>query len=352
MIQKKTYKGIDIFKAIAAILVVVLHTIETTDYFACGIKFVLTRFAVPFFFIASGFFFARGLDTASDKRAYFNRYEKHLLRIFVIWGIVIYGPFTITSYIYNNISEGWIKIIGLLIRRMFVIGAGPYWYLVALFWSIFFIYCCHIKKKDWLLKTGIIFGIVLSILYSSFRSALSEITFFEFLFEAIYFIYSWEFNFFMYGIPFAGLGYYIYSKQIRIDYKISGIIFILATFGRVLEYCLPVVFPLEPFWQNNNISVFYIIQAIAYFLIAKEIDINRTSIKTKMIRKWSSFVYFTHVIILYNIINPLLKNLITIDLYAPRFIILKALIVLIVCTFLFLLINKSNNKYLKILTDE
>lgn len=68
--ETQVYTGIDVFKLIAAVLVVLLHTVETSNYYACAIKEVFTRLAVPFFFIASGFFFQKGLEKAQSKVSY------------------------------------------------------------------------------------------------------------------------------------------------------------------------------------------------------------------------------------------------------------------------------------------
>ena len=83
--SKKLYSGIDLFKLIASILVVLLHAIETTDFIAKEVQFVFTRFAVPFFFITSGFFFYKGLTRTKSPREYFWKYEKQLLLLFVVW---------------------------------------------------------------------------------------------------------------------------------------------------------------------------------------------------------------------------------------------------------------------------
>lgn len=82
--KKEMYTGIDLFKLIAAFLIVLLHSVETSDFYASGIKYVFTRFAVPFFFITSGYFFSKGLHKASEKRNYFFKYEKTLIKLFVI----------------------------------------------------------------------------------------------------------------------------------------------------------------------------------------------------------------------------------------------------------------------------
>ena len=148
-LQSRTiYNGLDVFKVIAAVFVVLLHAIETTDYFFCGIKFVFTRFAVPFFFITSGFFFYKGLSKAENKKAYFLKYEKNLLKIFFVWGVLIYSPITVITYLQEYPDVGITKFCFLLFRRIFVIGSGPYWYLIALIWATAFLYFCYSKKKD------------------------------------------------------------------------------------------------------------------------------------------------------------------------------------------------------------
>lgn len=76
--EASIYTGIDVFKIISAIMVVLLHTVETTNYYAVEIKEVFTRFAVPFFFIASGFFFIKVLKNLHKNPSVF----KNMLRIF------------------------------------------------------------------------------------------------------------------------------------------------------------------------------------------------------------------------------------------------------------------------------
>lgn len=344
------YTGIDVLKLIAAILIVLLHTIETTDYFACGVKFIFTRFAVPFFFIASGFFFCKGLEKAEEKKYYFYKYEKNIMKIFLVWSI-IYAPFTISDYIRNNSSVGVFKIILLLVRRIFVIGSGPYWYLVALMWSAAFLYLCYIKKKEWLIKTAMIIGLILQVAYTCFRGILSNILFFKCFFDLIYTVFSWEFNFIMYGIPFMGIGFYIYKKNIKISKVVSLTVFAVATILRFLEYNLRTIVANEKFWVNNEISFMYIVQAIFIFLLVKEVKFNFGIEKSLWIRQLSSFIYFSHAIILYNILNPLLEAYTTLPIYLPEYILPRMLVVLVICTMLFIPIKCINNKKLNVLIN-
>ena len=217
--NKYIFTGIDICKLIAAILVVLLHTIETGAFFAQEVKYVLTLFAVPFFFIASGYFFYHGLDSTTDQKAYFLRYEKNLLAIFAVWALVLYSPFVIADYVQNNPDAGLLRIALLLFRRIFVIGPGPYWYLAALMWTAAFLYLCYIKGWDALLLLAMVAGFLAEISYACFRGILSAIPLFRVFHSAIYTVYSWEFNCWMFGIPFAGIGYFICKKRLSFSYK-------------------------------------------------------------------------------------------------------------------------------------
>ena len=56
----KRYNSIDVFRLVCAIMIVSIHTQPLSDinsfagYFASGI---ITRFAVPYFFVVSGYFY-------------------------------------------------------------------------------------------------------------------------------------------------------------------------------------------------------------------------------------------------------------------------------------------------------
>lgn len=347
--SRKLYSGIDLFKLIAAVLVVLLHTIETTGWYSNEVKFVFTRLAVPFFFIASGFFFYNGLSKSNNKKTYLFKYEKNIFKIFAIYALVLYLPFTIVSYIQNNPNAGFMKIVLLLVRRVLVIGPGPYWYLVALIWSTIFLYICH-GKKDFLLKAAIVIGLLLNICYSCFQGILSQFHIFRMFFKLVYFVYSWEYNFFMFGIPFAGIGFLIAKKKLSWSKEISIFILVISTVLRIAEYNMQLLFP-GKFWETNSLSVAFILQAVAFFMLAKTLELNWKSKTSLSIRQLSSWIYFTHVIILYNILNPILSRYTNIPLYSGVMILPKLLIVLMICLFLFVIIKKIDNRYLNILIN-
>ena len=70
MNENKSYTGIDIFRMIAALLVIAIHTSplssinETADFILTRI---FARVAVPFFFVTSGYFLITRYSRNTDK---------------------------------------------------------------------------------------------------------------------------------------------------------------------------------------------------------------------------------------------------------------------------------------------
>lgn len=97
--SKKAYAGIDIFKFFFAVCIVVLHT-EALDFLPYTANYMITkvllRAAVPYFFIASGFFLGKKLIASSKEqyagiiRAYCLRMLKPLV-FFEIISLAYYG---------------------------------------------------------------------------------------------------------------------------------------------------------------------------------------------------------------------------------------------------------------------
>ena len=348
--SKKIYSGIDLFKLIASLLIVLLHATETQDWLACEVKYVLTRFAVPFFFMVSGFFFYKGLNRAENKKVYFWKYEKNLAKLYLIWALLIYAPFELAVYFTQNTDTGVIQLALIVLRRFLVIGPGPYWYLISLMLAAGVIYFLHQKDKSILLWALIALGFFVQIAFSNFHGLLSQVPFFNYLFRMIVFVYSNEFNFFMYGIPFMGLGYMVSKTNCSVSIKVSTFVFVAATVLRIVEYHLPVWFPSD-FWNDNHIMLGFIMQAVAFFMIAKNLNIKVSVSVSLTLRQLSSFIYFSHVIIMYAVIDGFLKQYAVDLVYEPWFIVPKMVLTLIPCVALFTVIKKINNRHLNILIN-
>ena len=122
----KAYPGIDAFRIVAAILVIAIHTYpladlnSTADYL---VAHVVCRIAVPFFFMASGFFlFPAGTDPLDALPRFLKR------------SACIYAA-AIVLYIPVNLYAGYFKtehLLPAMLRDIFFDGTFYHlWYLPA-----------------------------------------------------------------------------------------------------------------------------------------------------------------------------------------------------------------------------
>ena len=126
MSNRKGYIGIDYFKFVAAFLVIAIHTSPLATFSENG-DFILTRIiarvAVPFYFMASGFFLVSRYAYNTDK-----------LRVFLKKVAVIYG-ISVFVYIPLNIYNCYFDVEHLLpnlIKDIFFDGTVCHlWYLPA-----------------------------------------------------------------------------------------------------------------------------------------------------------------------------------------------------------------------------
>lgn len=155
--------GIDIAKFLAAITVIYIHVplmltySENVNYWFM----LLTRWAVPFFFISSAFFLFEKLNKSQEqeKSKVIFKYCKNIASIWVLW-TVIYLVFDIVNLIFvrnimpNNIGTilWYLKIT---LRAIIFDGiSGHLWYLTATIISTLIV--CFLKNKLSNKKVGII----------------------------------------------------------------------------------------------------------------------------------------------------------------------------------------------------
>lgn len=107
METKKSYGGLDIFKMIAAFLVVAIHTSPLASFSAEADFFLtreLARLAVPFFFMVTGHFVLSGYLSGQEKD--FSTVRRYLRKTFVLYGIAIalYVPIGIYAGHYEELT--------------------------------------------------------------------------------------------------------------------------------------------------------------------------------------------------------------------------------------------------------
>jgi surface polysaccharide O-acyltransferase-like enzyme len=148
--------AIDFMKFFAILAVIVIHTspFEQTTVFGVDgyyLDFAIdtfSRFSVPFFFISSGYLFARKLMSANTKSVYFSRYTSKLIKIFACWFAFYWLYDLLVKILFQSFNiqskSGILSYINESINlEVFVYGSSSgyqLWYLAALVWSILILF--------------------------------------------------------------------------------------------------------------------------------------------------------------------------------------------------------------------
>lgn len=142
----KYYSMVDAAKFVMAIFVVALHANPLADYSEWGNFFItqdLTRIAVPYFFIAAGFFLFQNMGPRMVDTEKVRRYVLRILRLYVVW-CLIYSPL-ILYWVYKD-PKGFLHGLAVAIHHFFVYDPVYHlWFLPAL--ALAAAVCCFLLRK-------------------------------------------------------------------------------------------------------------------------------------------------------------------------------------------------------------
>lgn len=285
--MKKQYDFINIMRVVCALFVVYIHTCNDS-LIQQTIKQCIAYQAVPFFFIISGFFFAKRFYEKGIDKSYVKKYIINIFTVYLFWA-VLWLPVTIKTYF--SLGHSFLGSLALVLWNIFIHGSNVYWYIYVLAFSVLFLYLALKYNKELLLYIiCIIFYLVTN--YYIYQS----------------YILSLNHNDFNIINKFL---YYFGSRDSVID---KGLIFV--TIGSVFakyyktflmsKKCINIILYLI----MNIISIFifmhYNVQNIVYFLLIFQVpllfllslNINKISLNQQMnkyLRNVSSVIYLTHV---------------------------------------------------------
>lgn len=281
----KNNKGtIDIFKFLMALIVIEIHTqpfVNISNSFFNNLLLLIEAIAVPYFFMASGYFLMDKCKKTSKKNwpNILIDFIKKMTKLYVIWTI-IYLPLTLIYYI-NNV-EPWYRDIVSFIRGFLFIGeqynSWHLWYLLSAIYGSIVIYWGLLKKVN-IKKIAIIGGIGLIMgfttdifitmdfvgLNAKIKSLIQFIIPNGRIFEGLFYI---------------TMGMIFYKNNISFKTSITSIIISAICFF---------IFP-SSFFKDIMITVF----SLSLFNIALYIKVNESA-KYKILRKTSTIMYFIHM---------------------------------------------------------
>lgn len=239
----KTWYGIDFFKIISAVLIVYMHTYcGDWGYAGSWIKEVLSTACVPFFFIASGFFLRKGIDSHETKggpsveKSWFRHYIIRLVKMYIAWSVITF-PISVMIVKRAHPDNGLAMKILYEIRLFFLAGSiGVYWYLLALILGAIII--------RWGYKRGVLVPLMVasSVLFLYGCLYNSPINRGQSVFEVLHIVFGSERNVFNVGLFFILIGFLCLSGSIttkELSSKwVASTFLVVAILIRTLEWAL------------------------------------------------------------------------------------------------------------------
>lgn len=295
----KQYNGVDLIKFLCAILVVMIHIPPydpgAGDCLAAELfQSCVTRVAVPFFFIASGFFLYRKCTYESFDWKPISAYILKILRLYLIW-TVIYLPFNILRIRWD--AEGVSHGVKRYLKDLLFVGSFPHlWYLVATMIGVcmvsFFLYKrCGIKTiltiAACLYAAGLLgqswYGVI-----SPFKFAYPGLWRLFAVLEDLFFTTR---NGFMEGFLFIAIGMFFAYREINISLRKSIFGFVLSLLLMTGEYCAVTHYNLA---RESDMFIFLVPTAFFLFCIAGNIpSVDRGAYRA--LRQMGVLIYFLHL---------------------------------------------------------
>ena len=273
--QVKTYKGIDFFKFIFALLIVYMHT-YCFDGGPVGewIKGVLSAVGVPFFFIASGFFFGKGLKKTDVPKEYLRRYILRITKTYITWTVITFPVAWLVIIRSHNDFSFVLKIV-YLIRCFFFSGSiGVYWFLLSLIYDAIIIYCFQKRLKSLFFVASILF--LIGVIYNS------GIIHLGILHKTIHAIFGSERNFINVGLFYMLVGFYL--SDLKLQIKRSRLLFAL-----FVSLFIDTIF-----YLNSTIRFMQAVDAALFALLALQIDFRWGEKISLCLRENSKALYYAH----------------------------------------------------------
>ena len=310
--KRENFTAVDLAKFILAFFVISIHTCYNffdNSVANTVINSVIIRIAVPFFFVASGFFFFRDIvfengriKKCPENRAKLFGFLKRTFLLYIVWA-VIYFAFEAFTYIDADLPLA--LLCKTYLFAFFLEGfSGHFWYLIFMVYAIVILYLLlRFLKKE-------IVGVIVGILFAVFLYGYTYRVNFQadFLSSAITSLMMVElsafgkyFNFYLVyialGFLFAGL--MCVCLREKISKKLSGILTLVSFALSLTENILMDIFLYKPSYRTSTSYSFFLLPlAVFGFIFLSKVKLRGNNKIFAFFRKASSFIYCSHVFVL------------------------------------------------------
>ena len=283
------YKSVDVFRFIAAIMVVAIHTQLLREFEIGYYSRSICRIAVPFFFTASSFLFFK-------KKTSITHYLKRIARLYLVW-FCLYSPYVVRTFFINNCSFEHNLLH--FIHNLFFHNSFPAsWFLMSSMISMTLVYYLSRKINNRVLLMISVLLYVCSLLSSSYYGIINN--------EPFITVYK---NIDKLFVPsnsfFAALIYVVLGKCIAdgmIPTKRSSILMLML----ILPIWLLEIHQVKSIARYND--AFVCLPFISFYLTSLLISVeSKVSKELSMVfRKMSVLIYLMHYIyinLVYMVLN-------------------------------------------------
>ncbi len=281
----------DILKLICAVLVVAIHVNPFNDvnwYLSHGLGNGISRIAVPFFFVASGYFCFRktSFDTFDFKVAW--KYSLRILTLYFIW-VAIYSPMIV--YKISTYDSGLIR--GLLAAaKEIVFGYSHLWYMPATAFAVLVV-AFALKKRisvGKILAAGFLLYIV-GLLGDSYFGLLNGVPILKKLMQLILAFFGTTRNGLFEGVLFIGIGAFFAFSKPNLKNSIAAVGFVFS-----LAITLVETFAVDRFELARYHNIYLFLVPTAFFLFYLALNIKLPPFKhSEKMRTYSSLIYYIHM---------------------------------------------------------
>lgn len=292
--MKEVNSNFDVLRYLMSILIVMIHV-------GWSETIVITRAAVPIFFILSSYFFFSKINNKEfeSQKLYYNKFLKRSIFLYLFWFVLLF-PFTYFIRHWNELS--FIELFcELVVSCLFKKTFPGSWYISAYILGISLAFV--MRKQDKLYLIISVFCYLLCCLMSNYHGLLTYVPYSEdinILFED-YNVY----NSFPAGLLFIYIGKKC-SEQKTIQYSRNAAIGIVI--GLILLYFENLLIEYIGERQTNDCYLSMCILAPSVFLFVKQLPHIKIIKDALVLRKMSTIYYCTNYSIIV-VLNYLFKGL-------------------------------------------
>ena len=283
----REFAMIDICKFIMAFVVIAIHTnpvVNCTDHLVVRGVVIIEEWAVPFFFIASGFFLFYNKEYYDSLQK--QRIDKYLKKIIVLYCVWTLLSFPLTLYGYIQSDNSLIECVFSYIKYFLFVGklynSYHLWYLLALIYAVAMIR--FMLKRKCKMGQMVIVSVLLYSINEFLQYIINHLQNSSSMMYKVAALYQYVFN---NGGVFTGMIYVVIGMVIAKHRKylnrwicISAIVIL-----NILKlYCNPIV-----------VDYLEIIETTLVFMVIISIEI-KDNMKYKFLRKASTIIYLSHLI--------------------------------------------------------